>query len=171
MSHVAFSCFREEWFTTLTYSSSSSHNASLTAHKSWVELRDITSCIPCVSKNAFAADRAKRIPFLRPVTPFRNPFRYPWTPLIEFDRGANSWSVTSRCLRIKYYCSGQLDRTAIVLLSSATLNVQSSTWRKKRSVNNFCNWSDCMFVWKHQHRVILPIPWFESTIDRHLQKW
>lgn len=82
----------------------------------------------------------------------------------EFDRGTNSWSVTSRCLHIKYYCSDQLDRMPIVLLSSATLNVQSSTWRKKCSVNNFCNWSDCTFVWKHQHRVTLTVLWFESKI-------
>lgn len=34
-------------------------------------------------------------------------------PLIEFDHGANSRSVTSRCLRIKYHCSGQLVRTPL----------------------------------------------------------
>lgn len=121
-----------------------SRDASLAAHKSRGRSRATptragyyTGYIQCVSENASAPDCARRIRSLSAVSPLSR--SVPSNPPIDFDRGANSRSVTSRCLRIKRYCPGQLDRTGIAPPSSATLDVQSGTWWKKCSVSNFCN--------------------------------
>lgn len=96
---------------------------ALTAHKSQVRYHE--PCTMCFGERICDRVRKKNSASLRGKSPLSHPLATP----IEFDRGANSRSVTSRCLRIKYHCPGQLDRTAPFSFSLSSSQARHWTFK------------------------------------------
>lgn len=72
-----------------------------------------TMCFDKEHLHTTAQEKNSSSPVSIACHPFQAPLPLPLEPPLDLDHSANSRSVTSRCLRNKYYCPGQLDRAPL----------------------------------------------------------